>query len=447
MRNPFKRNTERPTGGSGLLGSGSRGRGAYTVEIPDIGAGHYLYDPKASCEVHQRRLEAWCDIEDFETAREELHWHCMMLSQLGTSEEDIREISDGLIESRAERMAAKEELKLEQGMAEAEGNLNSAPVRVQAQREAQQQAEEREKELYEEADAGDEKVDALRAKFNSLPRRERVPIRFRLVVGVSVSFMIFDVGVLGNAFELLPGDTIWKLILTFGVALAPLSIAIGIAQWISAAELPLREGVKATWFAIAAGAVAIIGIGLIVLFRAAASGEPPLPFKAYLFLAFIQSALGMAEAMLYVVYFDSKVGNALLDRIKAAEKDVGEIEKLALGEHQRGRNAQEAIGKIEIEAKKCASKVQREPGQSEKRRRAERGGAGMLKGIVGLAILEGVAARKRAEERKRAELEERERQRAEREAGVHPRPDLRGWVTGATTIAVIALIVGVAGVM
>ena len=175
-------------------------------------------------------------------------------------------------------------------------------------------------------------------------------VGFKGVLGVSVSFTVFDVGVMGTAFHLIPGDLSWKIVLTFGVALAPISTAIGIAQWLSAAEASIREGVKATWLAFAAGLLAIIGIGLIVLFRAAATGDPPLPAHAYAFLAFIQSALAMAEAMIYTVYFDGKVGAALLERIAVAEGEIKELETAEAGERENAQRAEARIGEIETAA-------------------------------------------------------------------------------------------------
>jgi hypothetical protein len=428
MRNPFRRRTDEPHGHASLLDSRGRRSGAYTVEIPDVGAGHYVFDPSDSCSVHSRRLEAWCDVRDFDTARDELHWHCMILSQLGIGAEQIREMATRLVQSREKNLAAEREIVLEAEMAKAEGTSRSAPARAQGEREERLQAEERERELRKEADAQGDKVDGLRERFDALPRRARVPITFTLVLSVSVSFTIFDVGVLGSAFELIPGDWYWKIILTAGVALAPLSTAIGIAQWLSAAELPIREGVKATRLALTAGALCIIGIGLIVLFRAAATGDPPLPWSAYAFLAFIQSALAMAETMIYTVYFDSKIGAALQKRIEMAEDAVATIDGRAITEHRRAVSAQSRVGEIEREAEKAKSTVERTEPELEKIRASFDGEGGMLMGIVESAILEGVVAAKRAEERKRREAEEPEVEE-----------ELRPWHAGAITAGAMSL--------
>lgn len=430
MRNPFRKSTD-GSGRSSLLESeGRRRSGAYSVEIPEVGAGHYLFDPSDACEVHGNRLEAWCDVDDFATARDELHWHCMLLSQLGIPAEDIRRMSDQLIESRQQKLAANRETVLESTMAEREGTAESAAARAQGEREEQQQAEERERELRKEAERGGNKLDELRERFNELPRRARVPIGRPLVFTVSISFTIFDVGVLGNAFELLPGEWYWKVILTAGVALAPISIAIGIAQWLSAAELSIREGVKATRLAMLAGILALIGIGLIVLFRMAASGTPPLPWNAYLFLAFIQSALGMAETMLYTVYFDSKVGHALQERIELAEQDIEAIDSRAIAEHRRATTAQAKIGNIESQAARARSELNRAEPELAKIQSSAGGEAGQLKGIVDAAILEGIVAAKRAEERRR-----RESQRAG-DRGLSP-----GLAWGAASVIAIATFV------
>lgn len=413
MRNPLRR---KPKGGgrASLLETLSRRKGAYTVEMPDEGAGHYVYDPSDSCSIHSHRLEAWCNVEDAATARDELHWHCMMLSQLGIGAEPIHQMADQLIESRQQKLAADRESMLESRLAAHEGEADSASDRTQGEKEERVQAEEREQELRNEAEAAHSKVDALRQKFDELPRRERVPIHFRLVATVSISFTIFDVGVLGNAFEFLPGQIVWKIVLTAGVALAPVSTAIGIAQWLSAAELPIREGVKATRLALVAGVLCIIGIGLIVLFRMAASGTPPLPWNAYLFLAFIQSALAMAETMLYTVYFDSKVGRALLKRIETAEEDAAAVDSRALSEHGRATAAQKRVAKIEQGAAHARSELKRAEPEQAKIRSSVEGEAGMLKGIVEAAILEGVVAAQRADERKKREKEEA------KEEGLHP---------------------------
>lgn len=430
MRNPFRKR-RKGSGRTNLLEALSRRKGAYTVEIPDEGAGHYVYDPNDPCSIHSHRLEAWCNVENTDTARDELHWHCMMLSQLGIEAQPIREMADRLIDSREQKLGADQERELEEGLAKQAGIANSASKRVQGEREEREQAEQRERELRKEAELAQSKVEHLRGEFDELPRRERVSIRFRLVIAVSISFTIFDVGVLGNAFELLPGQLIWKIILTAGVALAPLSIAIGIAQWLSAAELSIREGVKATRLALVAGALCIIGIGLIVLFRMAASGTPPLPWNAYLFLAFIQSALAMAETMLYTVYFDSKVGRALQERIEAAEEEVEAIDSRAIAEHRRAAGTQTSIGKIEQGAAEAQSELDRAEGERASIRNSAEGEAGILKGIVESAILEGVVAAKRAEERKRREKEERER-----EEGFNP-----GLAWGSATVLGITIFV------
>ena len=88
MKNPFRRDLG-GGGRSSLIERLGRRRGAYTIEIPEVGTGHYIFDPSDSCSVHSKRLEAWCDVEDFDAAREELHWHCMTLSQLGGEPERI----------------------------------------------------------------------------------------------------------------------------------------------------------------------------------------------------------------------------------------------------------------------------------------------------------------------------------------------------------------------
>lgn len=424
MRNPFKRRSRTSEGRSSLLDSQTRHSGAYTVEIPDVGAGHYVYDRSDPCSIHSRRLEAWCDIEDRKIAADELHWHCMILSQLGIGAEQIRQMADQLIESRQQKLAAERESVFEAKLAGLEGNADSAPARTQGEREEREQAEEREGELRKEAEVASGKVDRLRERFDALPRRARVPVRFPLVVSVSISFTIFDIGILGNAFELLPGEIGWKIVLTIGVALAPLSTAIGIAKWMSAAELSIREGVKATRLALVAGALCIIGIGLIVLFRAAATGEPPLPWSAYLFLAFIQSALAIAETMLYTVYFDSKVGDALLKRIAVAEEEIAKIDNRAVAEHRRAATSQTRIGEIEEGAAKARSELNRAEPELAKIQASTEGEAGMLKGIVEAAILEGVVAAERARERRQRQADAPEEEL-----------DVRPWLAGAATTA------------
>lgn len=395
--------------GSSLLEPRGRHSGAYTVEAPDIGAGHYLFDPSDPCTVHGKRLEAWCDIDDFATARDELHWHCMLLSQFGAEAESIRQMADSLIESRQQKLSARQEQVLEGEMANREGTADSAPARVQGEREERQQAEGRELDLRKEAGEADSKVEGLRKRFDDLPARFRVRIETKWLATATISLTVFDVGVLGNAFELLPGELVWKIILTIGVALAPLSVAIGIAKWISAADLSIREGVKATRLAMVAGFLCLIGIGLIVLFRTAASGTPPLPWSAYLFLAFIQSALAIAETMIYTVYFDSKVGQALLDRVKVAEQEVEAIDRRAVKEHERATRAQAKIGAIESKAATARAELSRSEPELARIRAGVQGEAGVLKGIVESAILEGVVAAQRVRERE-------ERERAEREA-------------------------------
>jgi hypothetical protein len=395
----------------------------YTAEIPDVGTGHYLLDHSDPCSIHSKRLEAWCDVDDYDVARDELHWHCLMLSQLGADPGEIRQMSSRLIDSRRQKLTAKKEASIENEVAKVEGVANSAPARADGEREERLQAEGRERDLRSEAEAKEQKLQKLRERFDNLPRRARVPIKFRLVVIVSVSFTIFDVGVFGNALSYISGDWYWKWILVIGVALAPLSTAIGLAQWISAAELPIRQGVKATVFAITAGAACVIGIGLIVLFRKAASGEPPLPWDAYVFLGFLQSALAMAETMLYTVYFDSKVGAALLERIQAAENSIAGIERRAVGEHERAVRAQSRISDIYANAEDAKSRLQRTEPRLKQTRSEYVGEAGVLEGVVEAAILEGVAAATRARERR--EREELEKQEPADEL------DLRPWMAGA----------------
>ncbi len=435
MRNPFRRRAELPTGRSGLIELLRKHRGAYTIEIPEVGTGHYIFDPSDSCSIHSRRLEAWCDVLDFDAARDELHWHCMTLSQLGGEAPRIRAMGTQLIEGRQEKRIAEREISLATEMATVEGKMKSAPARVQAEREEVDQAAKREQTLRQEADFENRKLDGLRDQFNSLPRRNRVAIQFKLVFAVSISFTVFDVGVLGSAFELIPGAEVWKVILTIGVALAPISIAIGIAQWISAAELSIREGVKATRLAFFTGMLCIIGIGLIVLFRAAATGDPPLPVNAYLFLAFLQSALALAEIMIYTVYFDSKVGSALHKQIEEAEDEIAKIGGQAVAEHGRARAAQSRIGEIEVEAEREGSKLQREEKQLIDVRKEEEGTAVVLNAIVEHAIQEGVQAARRAQERKEAEA---------RPEAVRPQtaaPALSNWMVGAMGAVIIALLV------
>jgi hypothetical protein len=433
MWNPFRPSPDQAAGRSGPIELLRRRRGAYTIEMPTVGTGHYVFDPSDSCSIHSRRLEAWCDVFDFDTAREELHWHCMTLSQLEGDSEDIRKMGGQLIEGRQEKRIAQREIALEAEMATVEGTIKSMPGRVRTEREEVEQANEREQALRREAESRDRKLDELRQRFNSLPRRARVEIKFRLVLAVSISFTVFDVGVMGSAFELIPGATAWKVILTLGVALAPISVAIGIAQWFSAAELPIREGVKATRLAIVAGTLCIIGIGLIVLFRAAATGDPPLPAKAYAFLAFIQSALAIAEAMIYTVYFDSKVGTALRERIVDAETAIDKIGEEAVAEHGRARAAHSRIGSIEMDAEQAGSKLQRETKQLGDIRKEEEGLATVLEAIVEHAIQEGVQAARRARERRDEEAEAKV-------ADGNASPDMRKWVAGATAAIVLALI-------
>lgn len=411
------------------LGPPTRRSGTYTLELPDEGVGHYLLDRSDSCSIHSKRLEAWCDVDDINVARDELHWHCLMLSWGGADPEQIRQMASGLIESRKQKLAAKQEASIEAEVALKEGVANSASARADGEREERQQAEGRERDLRAEAAAKDDKAQRLRERFDDLPRRARVPIRFRLVIFVSVSFTIFDIGIFGNALSYISGDWYWKWILIAGVALAPLSTAIGIAQWISAAELPIRKGTKATAFAITAGAVCIIGVGMILLFRRAAAGEPPLPWDAYLFLGFLQSALAMAETMLYTVYFDSKIGAALLERIKAAEKSIETIDNRAVSEHSRAVEAQSRIGAIFRKAEDARSQVQRTGPRLEQARSLYEGEAGELSGIVDAAILEGAVAARQAEERRKRE-------------GHEPAEDPPSlpWTAGAAATAMVVMI-------
>lgn len=401
----------------------------YTAELPDTGSGHYLYDRSDSCSVHSRRLEAWCDVENFDIAREELHWHCLMLSQFGADPEQIRQMATGMIDSRQKKLTAEREAAIEAEMASVEGLANSAPARADGEREEREQAEERERVLRSQAEAKDEKLQRLRERYDDLPRRSRVPIKLRLVVVVSISFTIFDVGIFGNSLSHLAGDWYWKWLLILGVALAPLSTAIGIAQWFSAAELPIRTGVKATTFAIVAGATCIVGIGMILLFRRAASGEPPLPWDAYVFLGFLQSALAMAETMLYTVYFDSKVGAALLERIAVAEERIKGIDRRAVGEHERAVKAQARVTEIFGKAEDAKSRLRRTEPRLQQTRTLYEGEAGELLGIVDAAILEGAVAAERAAERREREARE-------------PSEDtyLRPWMVGTAGSLMVASI-------
>ncbi len=437
MRNPFRRRSNQTDGRSGLLESRGLRPGAYTVEIPDVGSGHYIYDPSDPCAIHSRRFEAWCDVNDFDTARDELHWHCLVLSENRVPAEGIRAMGEKMISARQKRITAEREMSLGDELAVVEGNAKSATARADGEREERRQAEEREAELRREAEAESEKLAAMRKEFDSLPRRARVKIKFSLVATVSLSFLVFDVGVLGNAFSALSGDDVWKIVLTIGVSLAPLSSAIGIAQWLSAAELAIRKPPKASWLALVAGVVCAIGILLIILFRKAVNEGPPLPTEAFYFLAFIQVGLAMSETMIYTVYFDSKVGLALNERIELAETEVSKINARAVSEHERARKAQGRIGEIEQSAQQESSRLQRESKKLDDVRDAEEGSAGELRAIVDSAILEGIASRENKERRQKHEEEE---ERSEQPSSAAPA------LIGAMAVVIIVLTASTAGV-
>lgn len=432
MRPPW-RSPEPPAGSSALIEGPTRRRGAYTVEVPDVGTGHYVFDPSDPRGIRSKRLEAWGDISDFDVACDELHWHSMMLSRRGAPAEEVREMGTRLVKGRQEKRIAQRETEAAAEMAAVEGSVNSVDARVRAQEEEAKRAREREAELRQKAAEQEEQIERLRKDFKALPPRARVQVQLSIVLGVSVSFTIFDVGVVGSAFQLIPGDILWKVILTTGVALAPISTAIGIAQWMSAAELPIREGVRATRLAIVAGALGIIGIGLIVLFRAAATGEPPLPFHAYIFLAFIQSALAIAEAMLYTVYFDGKVGRALLRQIQAAERELDVISAGELGEHRHARDAHSEIGAIRTSAQKEGAKLARADADRAAIRGEEEGAAAVLTAIVEQAIVEGMQSARLAQERRDFEPASA--------PTIRPSPVLAPWAFGGAAIALIYLLV------
>lgn len=442
MRNPFRRRNDPTRGRSGLFDTGKRDSGAYTVETPDIGTGHYIFDPSASCSVHSNRLEAWCDIADLPIAQDELHWHCRTLSEFETPREEIREMGEEMIVSRRDKVTAAREAAYETEMARSEGIVESAPQLVAAELEERAKAEDREQALRDEAKEEASKLEGMRRDFDELPRRARIPIQFRLVLSVSISFVIFDVGVLGSAFELLSGELHWKIVLTAGVALAPVSTAIGIAQWLSAAELPIREDRSASKLALVAAALCVAGLMLIVLFRAAASGDPPIPPYAFSFLVFIQSSLAIAETMLYTVYFDGKVGLALRERIAGSEARMSRLRREADDEHGSAQSVQGKIGKIQTVAAEEKGLLNRAGDNLVKIREEEAGAAGVLKAIVDSAILEGRVA---AAVRKKREAEEA---RKAKEAAHRPpiwSPRTAAIVGAIGGIALTAAVAGIPG--
>jgi peptidoglycan hydrolase CwlO-like protein len=398
MWNPFRRRDRAEGGRVGLLNSFRRG-GAYTIETPDIGAGHYLFDPGANCDIHGNRLEAWCDIDDEGRAREELHWHSLMLSEAEIDPEQIRKTTNGMIQGRLERRAAERKAEHETRMSKLEGSAESLDRQVAARQEAAAVAARHEETQRREAEVAREERAAKRQRYEELPRRSWVSVTLTLTVSVSVSFFVFDLGLIGAAFELISGAPQWKATMALGVALAPLSTAIGIAAWLSASEHPVREGKGAGRLALVTGLVAIAGLLLVTVFRAAVLNEEVLGAFELSFLSLMQVGLAMAETMLYTVYFDSKLGRDLKREIEALEEQAEKLERAADVQARNRVGADEQAAGLERQVAADRALLRRESALHEEIESAENGVAGILRGVVETAILEGEMARKRKERR------------------------------------------------
>lgn len=394
MRNPFRRTRGAAPARAGHLDSRLRS-GAYTVEIPDIGAGHYVYDPRSDCPIHSERLEPWCDVDAEDVAREELHWHSRLLSEHGIPADSIRESGEKVISGRRSRRIASLRSNHEAEMANLEGAVKTVETRINGEREKVADAERREQEIRTRAEAVRREVKEKQLEHDQLPRRARITVTLQLTITLSVSLFLFDVGIIGGAFELISGELVWKIVLAIGVALAPLSTAIGLAVWLSAAEHRVRKDRAAGILALVAAVIAIIGLLLIVPFRTAAGGDTVIPPLAFYFLAFIQVGLGMAETMLYTVYFDSKVGVAMRKQIVEMGERVGRLEGLAEREVGRKQTAEDRIKQIEREAAEQHALLDREENLLSGLPAKEDGVAEILRGVVDSAILEGEMGRQR----------------------------------------------------
>lgn len=427
MRNPFRRWAKAAGGRGGLLHLRYRSSGAYTVETPDIGTGHYLFDPGADCEIHSRRLEPWCDIDAEDTAREELHWHSLMLSELGTAPEDVRSTGGQMIAGRRDRRVAERRGEHELKMSKLEGSIETLPGRLTAAEEAAEQTTRREKDLREQAERARDERRAEQVRHDNLPPRAWLSVTLRLTVSVSIGFFVFDLGLVGAAFELLSGGIQWKIPLAIGVSLAPLSTAIGIAAWLSAAEHPVRKGKAAGRLALVAGGVAIVGLLLVTFFRAAVLNEEIVGWPEFSFLSFMQIGLAMAETMLYTVYFDGKVGEALRRGIKELTERIEQLEQEADRQADRRQRATQLAKELERETAGERALLRREDALLSELSHAEDGAADVLRSVVDSAILEGEVARKRRE------LRDDEKQ-------IQHEPWLAGGVAyAALAIAVLAL--------
>jgi hypothetical protein len=393
------RRGKHPKGASSVYGGG----GTYSREYPEHGVGHYVYDPSSTCPVHGTRLEACCDVEPEHNAREELHGHAQALSQHGIGIEPIREATDQVVYGRRTRRVAKGNTALEEEMARREGDIESAPELIEAKRGEAERAREDAEKLTKKGDAVRVKVEELGDRHDRLDRRYRISPSKALMVAKAIGVVLFDLGVVITAFSLIPGPIASKILLAIGLAFAPLVASIGLASWLSAANHSVRFGRAAGRYALIVAGAGVLGLLLMIPFRAAAFSDDVIPPLALSFLSVVQVGLIMAETASWIVWFDAKVGRQLERRITDFRAEAERLDALAAASLRTADAALAAIAEIERQVARNRATLRREEPLRREIPEIEDGEAQILKGVRDLGSQEGVAANHREAERRARE--------------------------------------------
>jgi hypothetical protein len=385
-----RRSRERRLQDGGMSSAHGDG-GVYTREIPPRGAGHYILDPTSSCEIHSRRLEAFCDIDKEATARDEIHGHAENLSRLAIDPESIRTSTEPLIDGRLERRIAQGRLDLEREMAALEGDVESAQQRTESQITNSAHARDRARELTDRADRKRLEAAEMRHRHQQLDRRYRISPSKDLITAKAIAVILYDLSAVVMAFDLIPGTLLTKGLLALGLAFAPLVAAIGIASWLSAANHPVRFGRAAGRYALIVAIVGGLGLLLMIPFRVAALGDNVIAPLAFSFLSVIQVALIMSETASWMVWFDARIGRTLEARIDELEREANTLQRSAESEGEKADKALSTAEEIERHAARSRALLRREEPLRREIEPAESGTAQTLKGIRDTAIEEGRA--------------------------------------------------------
>jgi hypothetical protein len=383
----------------------AHGAGIYSREAPPSGAGHYVHDPSSDCAIHSRRPEAFCDLTDEAVAREEIHGHAENYSQLGIEPGPIRASTDQLIEGRREQNVSRGHVDLEHDMARHEGDVEMAPDRADGIRATAMSCQQQAQEFIERADDERRKADEIRHRHRRLDRRYRIAPSKSLIGAKAAAIVMFDLGVVVAAFGLIPGSFFSKVLLAIGVSVAPVTISIGLAAWLSAANHGIRFGRAAGRYALIAALTAALGLLLMIPFRAAAFSDEVISPLALSFLSVIQVALVMSEAASWMVWFDAKVGRALEQQIAEREAQAENWQRLADAENGSAKKMLAQAEEIQREAARSRALLRREEPLRRGILNTEQGSALLLKGVRDNAILEGVAAGNRDADQRESEGE------------------------------------------